>query len=250
MRNAPAPRWIAVGLAPVIVFIAIVLLLCATPSKADAQVTGTWTCGSSTQCGTVMGAMTGFRTFSTLEECHAWGRLNIPGGYSCEGSGTSNSGIRIGNVSAFSALLQMGILGGGLGAGGGSMAKHKNGEDMTLEGGLAGAGFWGLMSMAANQSNRSFAGSVVVGTATGCAAGNAGGLYLDNDAKGTSTTPIDDSEKQVTKYTAAGCAAGFVAGAALPALMNKLPPVRWLRRSGRNPALINNGHKVGVLVLW
>lgn len=198
-----------------------------------------------------MGGMRGSRTFSTPEACEAWGQLNIPGGYSCPGSGAgSGSTMRIGNVSAVTALFQMGILGGGLGAGGGSFAAHKNGESMTLEGALAGASAWGLMSMAANKSNRSAAGSVVVATATGCAGGNAAGLYLDNDAKGVSTTPIDDSEKKVTKYTAAGCAAGFVVGAALPALMNKLPPVRWLRRTGHKPSLIHAGDNLGVLIAW
>jgi hypothetical protein len=153
------------------------------------------------------------------------------------------------HVPAIVALFQAAVVGGGLGAAGGSMAEHKNGESMVVEGGLAGAALWGFISMSVNKSNWSRGSEIVLGTATGCAAGYAAGLYLDNESKTVATGAVEDPKK-VQKDAAAGCAAGFVTGAILPSLFNKLPPVRWLHRTSRPASMINRGRAVGVRIAW
>ena len=234
---------------PVLMTFLIVLLLCTTSTRARAQVTGRWNCGSSSQCAIVMGSATGTRQFQTTDECHAWGQLNIPGGYSCSESGGSGTSVMSMHVPAIVALFQAAVLGGGLGAAGGSMVQHKNGESMVIEGGLAGAALWGFISMSVNKSEWSRGSEIVLGTATGCAAGYATASYLDNEAKTVATGTIEDPKK-VQRDTGAGCAAGFVAGAILPSLFNKLPPVRWLRRKSPPVSIINRGQAVGARIAW
>ncbi|MDO9316826.1 MAG: hypothetical protein Q7V56_01330 [Gammaproteobacteria bacterium] len=56
---------------------------------AAAPPTGTylfanWSCGSSGQCASVMGASQGATgMFCSVNDCNSWGNQNIPGGYSC-----------------------------------------------------------------------------------------------------------------------------------------------------------------------
>jgi len=251
MRSASVSHALAVRLMPGLISCIVVMLLCTTPTRADAQVTGTWNCGSSTQCGNVMGAMTGSRQFRTSDECHAWGQINIPGGYSCSaGDGSGGNTMMSMHVPAAVALFQAAVLGGGLGAAGGSMAQHtETGESMVKEGGLAGAALWGFLSMSVNKSEWSRGSEIVVGTIVGCTGGLAAAVYKDNKAKTVASDAIEDPE-QLKKTTGIGCASGFVAGAILPSLFNALPPVRWLRRTSHPVSMINHGRNVGVRIPW
>jgi hypothetical protein len=60
-----------------------------------------WTCGSSSQCASLMGGYTGSTgPMCTLSDCTAWGNKFIPGGYSCsttpiytESTGTPANGV-------------------------------------------------------------------------------------------------------------------------------------------------------------
>lgn len=198
-----------------------------------------------------MGGMTGSRQFRTSDECHAWGQINIPGGYSCSGGDGGNGGsVMSMHVPAVVALFQAAVLGGGLGAAGGSMASHPaTGESMVKEGGLAGAALWGFLSMSVNKTDWSRGSEIVVGTVVGCTAGLAGGLYQDNEAKTEATTEIQDSDK-LAKTTEIGCASGFVAGAAMKSLLNRLPPIRRLKRTNHPVSVINYGRNVGVSIPW
>ena len=249
MRYAHARHAPVVRLTPVLMAFLIALLLCTTSTRASGQVTGSWNCGRSGQCATVMGAATGTRQFQTVDECHAWGQLNIPGGYSCSGSGGSGTSVMSMHVPAIVALFQSAIFGGGLGAAGGSMAKHENGEMMLVEGGLAGAALWGFISMSVNKSNWSRGSEIVMGTATGCAVGASLGVYLDNKAKTAPTGVVEDPRK-VQEATGKGCAVGFVSGAVLKSLLNNLPPVRRLQRTSHPVSMINRNRVVGVRVAW
>jgi hypothetical protein len=253
MSNALARHALVMRLTPGLLTFLIALLLCTTSKPASAQVTGHWDCRGITACADDMGAMIGDRNFATPKACDDWGAANSYRGsnlYTCTGGGGGGTHtLFVRGVSTSSALMQMGFLGGGVGAVGGSMAHHKNGESMIMEGTAAGIAGWGVMSMLANKSNRSAVGSLVVGTATGCAAGIAAGLYKDNDSKTVSTGVIADTAK-VLKSAQIGCAAGFVSGGAMRALLNKLPAVRWLRRTSHPVSMINRGRNVGVLVAW
>jgi len=52
-----------------------------------------WTCGSSSQCATIMGGTQGATgAFCAVSDCDAWGRKFIPAGYSC--STTPGSGLQ------------------------------------------------------------------------------------------------------------------------------------------------------------
>lgn len=129
------------------------------------------------------------------------------------------------------------------------MVQHKNGEPMLIESSLAGAALWGFISMSVNKSDWSRGSEMVVGTAVGCAAGYAGGLYLDNESKEVATGVVEDPKK-LQEVTGAGCGAGFILGAALPSLFNKLPPLRRLRDSSRPVSMVNHGRNVGVRIAW
>ncbi len=53
-------------------------------STSDGGCQASWSCGSSTQCATVMGGSSGTRTgFSERTSCDAWCAQNIPGNCSC-----------------------------------------------------------------------------------------------------------------------------------------------------------------------
>lgn len=52
-----------------------------------------WTCGSSSQCATIMGGTHGVTgTFCAVSDCNAWGNKFIPAGYSC--STTPGTGLQ------------------------------------------------------------------------------------------------------------------------------------------------------------
>src|SRR5712691_6614880 len=61
---------------------------------AEEEWTANWSCGSSSQCASVMGGSSGSAgPFSTKTDCDAWGRKYIPGGYSCAVTATDSKYI-------------------------------------------------------------------------------------------------------------------------------------------------------------
>ena len=64
-----------------------------TPSPSTTYSFANWTCGSSSQCASLMGGATGSTgPFCAVSDCNAWGNKFIPAGYSC--STTAGSGLQ------------------------------------------------------------------------------------------------------------------------------------------------------------
>lgn len=236
--------------------ILLALMLCAMPRPLTAQsVTGSWTCGRSTQCGTVMGGMTGSRSFDSPEACEAWGQLNIPGGYSCTG-GPRSSGISL-MGSSVRVLPATCIIFCSVGAAGGSLVKDVNGKEQWQAGGL---GALSAATSAVTLANLP-QWNIVSATAGGALAGASGAAAVVLVERGQYTTGSADdvrTKDKVGDMAIKGAEGGAMVGAAaktiswvVPKLkLNSFAPLRGVARLMKPMSLVNRGDRFGVRISW
>ena len=236
--------------------VVLAFVLCAMPRHLTAQsVTGSWSCGSSTQCGTVLGGMTGSRTFDSMEACDQWGRANIRNGYSCDGP-LKSSGISL-MGSSMRVLPATCIIACSLGAAGGSLVKDVNEKEQWQAGGL---GALSAATAAVTMANLP-QWNIVSATAAGAIAGASGAAAVVLVERGQYTTGSPDdvrTKDKVGDYALKGAEGGALAGAAaktiswvVPKLgLNSLAPLRGVARLMKPMSLVNRGDRFGVRISW
>jgi hypothetical protein len=232
--------------------LAAIIALCATPRRASAQWYADWSCGSSSQCASVMGGSSGTAprdgsSFSSRGACDAWGQAYIPAGYRCRQGGSSTASSFTLRGSPARVTAQSVIVGGFVGAVLGSLAPK---ADTTANGywdagAAAGTGLILSIGLLKNR-NWSRAGSAVAGAIAGAAAGAAVGIHSDGEILPGSPQDLSTPSK-VGPDAAVGAAAGAVIGFAFP--KSSFTSVPGLRGRGAM-RVINTSRRFGINITW